>query len=639
MKINFKQIISIQNIKDLNKFKLDKPIYFNNFLFHYLIEFNKLNILKLYKFPIWKENEDGYNGIFLASKYNNIKILKYLLKEYSEYIYNTNSNNDLFINFLSINNICKIINLNLDWEYLLNYRLEINSDDTIIKNIMINGTFNQIKKILKVYKKVNKSENYCLNYLIHNDKMTNKNKIELLKMFNKEIYNNRDKDDFNCIFPAIYTDNIEIVQFLLDSNIDVDYYSIINTIHPLRYACSKKNYKIYELIWNYIKKDYNYESTNKNLDNIAHFLLINNHNDKISIEILKNCSNEVWNQKNIDKKTPIDYLIKWDFDKYNFLIKDKNINFNYSTIQNKKWKLFITKLPRYFYQNNIKFNNYEYSHANLFQAKFKDVSMIAIYLKKKYKELYLPNLDDYQLGKLNYSEDVGLSWPDSLLEFKPIFPWIICYENEEEYWIHSNLNNLINAERRIKKYDFGFCYLSLIIENIGLHANIIIWDFNNLTIERFDPYGNTVHFDKKLDDILEEELTWNTGFTYLKPSDYMPVVGFQTVSDELNPLRQKAGDYGGYCLVWCTWYLENRLINKNISAKKLVDKLLKKLSELDISFMEYIRNYANKINDNRVENYRKAGISDNIISNTTISLNTNRNLNNYIIKQFLSLKT
>ena len=32
----------------------------------------------------------------------------------------------------------------------------------------------------------------------------------------------------------------------------------------------------------------------------------------------------------------------------------------------------------------------------------------------------------------------------------------------------------------------------------------------------------------------------------------------------LNPLNQKSDDYGGYCLAWCTWYLEHRIINKNI---------------------------------------------------------------------------
>ena len=33
--------------------------------------------------------------------------------------------------------------------------------------------------------------------------------------------------------------------------------------------------------------------------------------------------------------------------------------------------------------------------------------------------------------------------------------------------------------------------------------------------------------DGEIDDIFEEELTWNTGFTYLRPNQYLPVSGFQ----------------------------------------------------------------------------------------------------------------
>ena len=262
--------------------------------------------------------------------------------------------------------------------------------------------------------------------------------------------------------------------------------------------------------------------------------------------------------------------------------------------------------------------------------------MIIMYLKKEYINLYLPNLNDYQLKNLSYSDQLGIIWPDNLLEKNPTFPWIICYDNEYNYWIHSDLNNLINSQRRIKKYDFSICYLSLTIENVGLHANILIYDFNLMTVERFDPYGDTVNFDKKLDQVLEEELTWNTGLKYLKPSDYLPVAGFQTISDELDPFKQKPGDFGGYCLAWCTWYLEHRIKNKNISPKILIKKLLKKISELKISFMEYIRNYANNLNNNILKKYLDANINQTELTNILHKSSTNRMLNKFIIDTFQS---
>lgn len=64
MKLDFKKIVDIKSINDLKKFKLYDPLFNNNYLFHYLIIFNKLDILKLDTFPIYKEDDNGLNGFF-----------------------------------------------------------------------------------------------------------------------------------------------------------------------------------------------------------------------------------------------------------------------------------------------------------------------------------------------------------------------------------------------------------------------------------------------------------------------------------------------------------------------------------------------------------------------------------------------
>jgi hypothetical protein len=643
MKIDLKEIINIKNKKQLEKFKLDKPIEFSNYLFHYLIIFNKLDILQLENFPIYKENDDGLNGFFLAAKKNNIPILKYLLNAYPDYIYNTNEIGDMFINFLEPKNILKILNKKLDLELLLKHRISPeNNKDIVLDSILLNCNFNELQKLFNLYK----PKKYPLNYLFINDKLNEKEIIILLKQFDSSIYDLRDQNDMNLIFSAIEKNSKILLEFLLNYEITVDYYTIIYTSHPLRIAFSNKNMDLYSIIWNKIKKKYNYELTNRFLENIAHHLLKFNAIDPISFEILSECPSSVWHQVNIYKLTPLDFLVKLNFETYSKILINKEIDLNINKIDEKlkedkndnsfKWLIFLKSLKKYNDNNQVILDEYKYTYGNLFQSKFKDISMIIIYLTEKYKNLYLPNLDDYSLKNLNYSENLGLSWPDSILDRTPIFPWIICYDDENNFWIHTILNNLINSQRRFKLYDFTFAYLSLSVPDVGLHANIIIYDFNNMTVERFDPYGDTVYFDKYLDTVLEEELTWNTGLTYLKPSDYMPISGFQTVSDELNPYNQKSGDYGGYCLAWCTWYLEHRLKNKNIKPKILIDKLLKKMSKLNISFIEYIRNYANKLNTERVKNFMKAGLDEKQISNTNTDLKTNRILNKYIIELFTS---
>ena len=67
------------------------------------------------------------------------------------------------------------------------------------------------------------------------------------------------------------------------------------------------------------------------------------------------------------------------------------------------------------------------------------------------------------------------------------------------------------------------------------------------------------------------------------------VAGFQTISNEENMYNQKMGDFGGYCLAWCLWYIELRLKNLKANPKVLVRKTLNKLMDIKLKPDEYIR--------------------------------------------------
>ena len=120
MKIDFNKII---NLKNLNNFILDKPIFQKNYLFHYLIELNNLEGLKLSKWPIHIENNDGLNGFHIAAKNSNIKILEYLIKTYPDYIYNRNSNKYRFTFYLDVKYFTHLIKKfpKLNWNELIIY--------------------------------------------------------------------------------------------------------------------------------------------------------------------------------------------------------------------------------------------------------------------------------------------------------------------------------------------------------------------------------------------------------------------------------------------------------------------------------------------------------------------------------------
>ena len=49
-------------------------------------------------------NDEELNGFHLAAKYNNYTILNYLIKNYKDYIYNRNDNNENFLHYCNPNN-------------------------------------------------------------------------------------------------------------------------------------------------------------------------------------------------------------------------------------------------------------------------------------------------------------------------------------------------------------------------------------------------------------------------------------------------------------------------------------------------------------------------------------------------------
>jgi hypothetical protein len=358
----------------------------------------------------------------------------------------------------------------------------------------------------------------------------------------------------------------------------------------------------------------------------------------IDFDIMKCADSDTWNQMNNKKDIPLKLITNLDYNIYSKIIIDANIKILQEILSfdiKGKWKELYNKLPVYKEDNHdIKMINNKYTHSTLFQAKFADVAIYLLYLNNKYKNLYIPNTKSYLLNNLTF--DNGIPYSDNVLSKEPVFPWIISFYSENEYNIHPYLNKLIKNNYESKKYDMAVVFLSLIYDEL-LHANILIYSFKNKTIERFEPYGNTNMIENYIDDTLEEELTWDTGFKYIRPKDYLPYTSFQLISNEMSPINMKPGDFGGFCLAWCLWYLETKLQNINIDSKILVEKLIKKLMKNDIKPIEYIRNYSNDINNQRIKYYKKVGINTKEISNNYITSRNMEKITENLINNFTSL--
>lgn len=665
MKIDFDKIINIKNKEDLKDFSIDKPIHLGNYLFHYLVMLNNLAGLKLTKFPVYLENSDGLNGFHLAAKENNISILSYLIETYPEYVNNRNLSREAFSVYLAFEEFTGLINKfpKINWIDLIESGSKSNY---ILKSIILNLGPKDLDKFIKAYNIKPHLKNQYLFGVISNHILKSSEKIKILDGFSDEEINLKNESGEGLLLNVLNTNDKILFDYLIGRNIDVDYHSFIKTDNPIRLALyfdiSNNEFYYSKNILNKILETNPefYKSNNKYADNIAHTAIYirttrnevlekaDKHKNEIraDIEVLKLCDSFTWNQKNVDKITPLELITQLDFSIYSRILSENKISVNPEIIKKllenshstndsddiNKWISFLKSQPKYIdTDDKIKMELNPYSHSTLFQAKFKDVGVFSMYLKNTYNDLLIPNMKSYSVNNLTFDNTFPFS--DDMLSKEPVFPWVISYYSENEYYIHPYLNNLINAERREGGKRFAAVFLSLIYDKM-LHANILIYDFKNMTVERFEPYGNSSAIENTIDDVLEEELTWNTGLKYLRPMDYLPFAGFQTLSDENNPVHKKAGDFGGFCLAWCLWYLETKIKNPTVDPKTLVTKLIQKISNSDLKFIEHIRNYSNKINEKRIEYLKAIGLDPKEISNVHLTINNDSIVADFLIKAY-----
>jgi|UniRef100_A0A6C0IVC6 hypothetical protein len=668
--IDFKKISNINTKKDINKYKIDEPIFLNNYLFHYLIMTNNLKAMKLIKHPIYKENDEGLTGFHLAAKVTaetkSLDMLKYLLKSYPDYASNINFANHTFLDYLQVSDkIIEIIEYNkeIEWVRILTNVSDLEDQkNNFIHHVFRDGSLKLITFIISIIygQKFKLSDlSTCPTFeLPSNPNLKIKNIINIIEQLSKlekcNVLEVLDSQGKSIIYPTILSQKIDLLEYIIKNNIDTDKYTSIYTLHPFINSyiyetlnkSGKNKYKMSELLWNNIKDTHNFISTNKYGENLAFSiirtrLVAGTGNLDIELDILKR--NTLWNNYNVDKVSILHILIQLSFDDYHKVIKNIKIDVFQTDADGKtildhatdKWLMFLKTLEKI---DTIKcsdkecviIDEYKFANANTFSSTILDAGLFLIYFNNKYTNLYIPKYIDKVDNDMYW--DNGFNFPDNFINEYNNFPWVIYWQDKYNYHIHPHLNQLINANKNKDKYNHATVLLSVLLPHGGLHAMILYYDFENNFIERFDPYGNTHDIDGDIDIILEEELTWNTGLYYLNVKKYLPVAGFQNLSDENNSLFQKPGDFGGYCLAWCLWYLEHRMKNYKFTAKTLIAKSIDKLLKRENSLFEFIRNYANNLDKHRQEMLIKIGIPKNRTTNQKFKANEDKLIFEYVKK-------
>tara|TARA_A100001015_G_scaffold295926_1_gene375507 strand:+ start:312 stop:2111 length:1800 start_codon:yes stop_codon:yes gene_type:complete len=365
---------------------------------------------------------------------------------------------------------------------------------------------------------------------------------------------------------------------------------------------------------------------------------------------------DVWDRLNVEKYTILSQLINFDFKKYHVVLKGKNLDLEVKNgdgdnilqetekMGNYEWNSYFKKFKKRNKNGDsksgkcadINLKNYKYSDHNIFQAFFYNLALGFIHLDRKYKNLYFPKYVKVSNSYPTFSTLFNGAFGRKIDEYNN-FPFIIFWENENKYHIHPSLNMLMKNAMNEKKYDFGIVFVS-VDARVGLekdkgsfHANILIYNFKTETIEYFEPYGKS-GVREDIHRILKEELCWNTGFKYLEPNDYLPVSSFQYLAFENNNYYLKPGDFGGFCLAWCFWYTEHRILNPSVEPKMLVNKLINRILKGKYNLVDYIRNFANDFHINIMKLLKEIGIKKERITNLHFKSKEEDKIFSFIIK-------
>jgi len=238
------------------------------------------------------------------------------------------------------------------------------------------------------------------------------------------------------------------------------------------------------------------------------------------------------------------------------------------------------------------------------------------YLIKKYHNLYIPQYCGKinAINKITNKKIINKEIIDNIANlvnivnyyFCELLPSLILWYNSSINFIHPKLNKTIKKLIKDKKCRYIAIKIS-IIKNINiLHANIILFDKNDLSFRRFEPYGTSVVSDiSELDTIIlnmfYKEI--NCKIKCYRPQDYLELTRFQSISNDNHNYNKITGDPLGFCLAWCIWYIEIKIKNPSLTEKELINRASEKIfaSYCDsyTPYNDFIRDYAGMLDEEK----------------------------------------
>lgn len=163
-------------------------------------------------------------------------------------------------------------------------------------------------------------------------------------------------------------------------------------------------------------------------------------------------------------------------------------------------------------------------------------------------------------------------------------------------------HDLIKQLQKCRKNRFIYIYFDIIWEQQpGGHANMILIDTVNQTIERYEPHGHYMTIDKNkkilkgIDTKFNDKLLNYLGlknYAYISPIDISPKKGVQI----------KADAYYGMCLTYSIMYLQLRIMNPDVDQEEIIKYVINKpRDEIYDIILRYAKYIEDKLKEHSLE--------------------------------------
>lgn len=617
--------ISITDMRDKN---MRTPL-------HYAIEIQNIKAIKLllkYGSNVNTSDKYGINALHLAVKSRSLAICELILPHIADVDsrYNTGESAlHIACNFdlIDIVKLLRKYNANMNvqdhsHEYApLHYSVFINNKE-LIALLLKSGAEPNFQDISG-----NTALHYCIienNFEIFMMLMTS---IVTKNVINLNVWNIDGEIPLHLVFKGDSDNMNDYIEMMIEkSNLTIQDNEGNTCLYYLIYFKLWKQYKKY-----LIKKRLDIFTKNKKGEYPIDLIVKNDYDEFIDMLAdsylyrLKN-SGELWYEEweNICAKSSID-----DIGKEDYLTLDKNLNKeNFDLTCKNLSKQKILDLIK-----NVKNKTLVPCHIKSFPTKRAyvcmdiseggdltyctftgttlDILVGLIFLLKKHKHVCATLTKNYSTNKdlCGFYKSIGIIMNDKC-EFL----------NFEIVWVHQRLYLMEGFYEQFKKCINSKAKFIIVPVGIemkgGSHAGYLIYDTQLKEVERFEPHGSTTppglyYNPNLLDELLEARFkSIDDNIKYIKPSEYIPKIGFQ-LFDIGEPKKRKIGDPLGFCALWCIWYVDMRLTYRNFDRKKVVMLLINTIKSQNISFRNMVRNYGRHVIE----------IRDKILSKSEMNIN------------------